>query len=168
MKNSAFAISASFTRPANTTAYAAGDLAANSATAGSVIPLTFPGVAARAGDAFSIDRVRIVKSGTTLTNASFRLHLFSASPTSSAGDNAAFNSSEALAVATVANYLGTVAVTVGKSGTAAAVGLGIPTTGDRIIDASTTTVYGLLEALAAYTPASEEVFTVTLEGLRAA
>jgi len=33
--------SASFTRPANTTAYADGDLVANSATAASVVPLTF-------------------------------------------------------------------------------------------------------------------------------
>ena len=167
MKNGGFAISDSFSRPANTTAYASGDLVTNDTTAGNVVPLEFPGVAARAGDAFSIDRVKIAKSGTTLTNASFRLHLFSASPTSSAGDNAAFNSSEVLAVSTVASYIGTFDVTIGKGGTAAAVGFGVPTTGDRIIESGTATVYGLIEARGAYTPASGETFTVTLQGLRA-
>jgi hypothetical protein len=34
----------SFTRPADATAYASGDIVANSVTAGSVVPLNFPNV----------------------------------------------------------------------------------------------------------------------------
>jgi hypothetical protein len=35
-------VSARFTRPSDTTAYASGDLVANSTTAGSVVPMSFP------------------------------------------------------------------------------------------------------------------------------
>ena len=48
---------ASFTRPANTTAYTSGYLIANSTTAGSVVPLSLP-VARKFGAAGKINRVR--------------------------------------------------------------------------------------------------------------
>src|SRR3569833_86506 len=84
-------ISASFTRPADTTAYASGDLVANSTTAGSVTPLTFT-----LGNTFPqgqlrLTRARIYKSGTTATNANFRLHLYEASPVPANGDNGAWS-----------------------------------------------------------------------------
>ena len=54
--------SASFTRPANTTAYSAGGLVANSVTAGSVVPMSFT-VQRAAGLTFNLQRARLQKTG---------------------------------------------------------------------------------------------------------
>jgi hypothetical protein len=139
-----------FTRPADTTAYASGDLVANSTTAGSVVPLAFT-ASQVANSSHQVRRVRIVKSGTSVTNASFRLHLYNASPTPANGDNGAWSTSQA------ANYLGAIDVTVDKAFTDGAAGQATTEINAR------GTVYGLLEARGAYTPASAETFTVRLE-----
>lgn len=169
-KNTAFAASASFTRPGDTNAYAEGDLVANSTTAGSVEPMEFPGLVGISGFPVAISRIRVSKSGNVLTNAQFRLHIFAAEPTASAGDNAAFNSSETYAVASVANLLTSIDITLDKAGTAAAIGVAIPTVSSLyvqpIVIPPAGSLFALLEARAAYTPANAEVFTVTLEGLR--
>lgn len=147
--------SASVTRPADTVAYASGDLLANSTTAGSVVPLSIP---AGRGNGLSvrIRRVRIAKTGTSITSASFRVHLFAASPTVANGDNGVFSTNNA------ATYLGSVDVTVGQAFTDGA--FGATTTEINFAPASNGhTVYGLIEVRAAYTPVSAEVFTVTLE-----
>jgi hypothetical protein len=138
--------SASFTRPADTTAYASGDLVANNVTAGSVVPMSLT-PPQRTGN---VKRVTIKKSGTSVTNASFRLHLYDSSPTPVNGDNGAWST-------TVAAYLGSVDVTVDKAFTDGAVGVG---TCD--FNLAGTSLFALLEARGAYTPASAEVFTVTL------
>jgi hypothetical protein len=151
--------SANFTRPADTTAYADGDAVANSTTAGSVVALTFsPYLANRTAMTGCVRRARIHKSGTTVTSASFRLHLFTASPGVANGDNGAFVPS------VMTGWLGSIAVTVDEAGTAGSIGVGVPVTGAEINFAiSGTSIYGLLEAKAAYTPGNAEVFTVTLE-----
>lgn len=166
--NSEVRITASFTRPADTTAYAAGDMVANSTTAGSVIPLTFANAVRTAGDCLRIERVRIEKSSTSLTNASFRLHLFEASPTPTVGDNGVFNNAGALASNNVLNHAGTFPVTMSWSGSDVAMGIGVPTTGAGATASPTsgTSLFGLLEVTAAYTPVSGEVFYVVLEGYR--
>ena len=71
-------LSASFTRPNDTTAYASGDLVANSTTAGSVVPLQIDlgNVAAVGHGITRITRARLTKSGTSPTNANFRIHLY--------------------------------------------------------------------------------------------
>jgi hypothetical protein len=145
--------SASFSRPADTTAYASGDLVANSTTAGSVVPLSLTPTTRGSGLSGQIRRVRIVKSTTGVTNAQFRLHLFNAAPTVSSGDNAA------IVIATgAANYLGQVDVTMNQSFTDG--GSGQATTEINVVNG---TLYALLEARAAYTPGNAETFTVTLE-----
>lgn len=166
--NSEVRIQASFTRPADTTAYAAGDLVANSTTAGSVVPLSFAGAVRTTGDCVRIERVRIEKSGTSLTNASFRLHLFEASPTPTVGDNGVYNNAGVLATNNILNHAGTFPVTMIWSGSDGAMGIGVPTTGNgaTIRPATGTTLFGLLEVTAAYTPASGEIFYVVLEGYR--
>ena len=166
--NSEVKLSASFTRPANTTAYVAGYLVANSTTAGSVTPLSFANAVRNAGDCVRIERVRINKNGTSLTNASFRLHLFEASPTVTVGDGAAFNASGVLATNNVLNYAGSFSSTLATSGSDGATGNAVPLVGSAITVSPTsgTTIYGLLEATAAYTPVSGEAFTVVLEGYR--
>ncbi|HSE58228.1 MAG TPA: hypothetical protein VLA99_05960 [Nitrospiraceae bacterium] len=149
--------SVSFTRPADTTAYASGDQVANSTTAGSVVPLNFPGCSNGVGRSLQIRRVRIGKSGTSVTNAAFRLHLFNVLPTVGAGDNAAISFTTGMA-----KYLGQVDVTVGQA-------FGDGAAGQATTDiscypvAGASNLYGLLEARGAYTPASAEVFTIALE-----
>jgi hypothetical protein len=68
--------SATFTRPADTNVYASGDLVANSTTAGSVAPMAFTIGRDALGKGGMVRRVRLRKSGTSITNASFRLHLY--------------------------------------------------------------------------------------------
>jgi len=155
-----FRVTNSFFRPNDTTAYSVGDLVANSTTAGSVTPLSF---SVGVGE-FFILRARLVREQTTATNASFRLHLYSSSPAVANGDNGAFSSTES-------GWLGSVPLTqdvavfspfnshcwgAAEVGTASypyrmAVALG-----------GGTTVYGLIEARAAYSPIFE-TFAVTLE-----
>jgi len=154
--------SASFTRPNDTTAYAVGDLIANSTTAGSVTPMSFANVARVTAGAASIIKARLSKTGTsTATAFAAKLHLFSASPTVTNGDNGAFLPNQA------ANYLGAFEFGLANAqvfSDGVAIN-GITQTGYPItVDlASGTTVYGLLEARGAYTPTAQEVFTVTLE-----
>lgn len=146
---------ANFTRPADTTAYASGDLVANSTTAGSVVPLAFNDCNRGQGIHARIRRVRVITSSTSTTNASFRVHVFYASPTVANGDNAAISFNQAL------KYIGQVDVTVGQAATDGAAG---SATCDMLFNTTSGTIlYGLLEARGAYTPTSAEVFTVKLE-----
>lgn len=152
---------ATFTRPADTTAYAVGDLVANSTTAGSVTPLQFT-VARSAAGSGMIRRARIRKTGTNVTNAIFRLHLYNVSPTASNGDNGAWLTNQA------AEYVGSFDLTLDKAFTDGAAGNGIPSVGFEVNFKlpSGTVLFGLLEARAVYTPASAEVFLVELEVLQ--
>jgi hypothetical protein len=146
----------SFTRPSDTTAYASGDLVANSTTAGSVVPLTLL-AASDVGGPRLLRRVRVRKSGTGVTNASFRLHLYSAVPVAANGDNSAWSTSA------VASYLGAMDVTVDRAFTDGAAGIAVPLHGSEIAVNAQVAVYALIEARAAYTPASGEIFTLQAE-----
>lgn len=152
----------SFTRPNDTTAYASGDLVANSTTAGSVTPLSFKIWNSGQGQTIVL-RTRIFKSGTTNTNANFRVHFYEASPALTNGDNGAWLSSKA------ANYLGNIDVASMFAFSDGCTGFGSAAAGAemRLKLSSGTTLYALLEARAAYTPAANEVFTVYLECLDA-
>lgn len=151
-------ISSNFTRPSDTTQYTAGDLVANSTTAASVTPLSWATTGSRP---FYIPRVRLQKSATSVTSASFRLHLFDSAPTvATTGDNGAIPTD----VTAVTKWLGSFSGTmVASFADGAAVDL-LPTpsflTRNYIGDPGT--LYGLLEATATYTPASAEVFTATV------
>lgn len=156
----------SITRPADTTAYAIGDLVANSTSAGSVAPFTLAAARIAAGS-FILRRIRLRKSTNTLTNASFRVHLFSTSPTVTAGDNAAFNSSGVLASNNNANYLGQTDITIDtgfSDGSSGFSGLSFPNIQVRL--ASGLNIFALLEARAAYTPGNAESITITVEVLQ--
>lgn len=145
----------SFTRPANTTAYASGSLVANSTTAASVTPLQWT-VSRATGKGGMVRRVRVRKTGTTITNASFRIHLYTASPAASNGDGGAWLTNQAI------NYVGSLDVTLDKAFTDGAAGNGTPSVGSEI-NFTSDTYYGLVEARAAYVPASAETFTIELE-----
>lgn len=150
-------VGSTVTRPADTTAYASGDLVANSTTAGSVTPISFANVSRGSAKPIQIRRVRLLTSSTSVTNASFRLHLYKGSGTivCANGDNAAWSTDSA------ASYLGFVDITVDKAFTDGAFGVSAAT---EINCAPTaTTLYGLLEARGAYTPTSAGTFIPSLE-----
>lgn len=151
------------TRPADTTAYASGDLVANSVTAGSVTPCSI--TAARVNDGTGmIRRVRLTTSSTSLTNASFRVHFYrSCTITNANGDNAAWSTDGAL------NYIGAVDITLDKAFTDGAKGIGSPNAGSEINFTPVTgakTLCALIEARGAYTPTSGETFTLAAELLQ--
>lgn len=148
-------VTASFTRPNDTTAYTAADLVANSTTAGSVVPMTFSFADWLQGG--MIRRARIIKSGTSTTNALFDLHLYRVSTMTFAnGDNGAWSTDKA------SDYTGRISVSVDKAFTDGAMGVGVPVSGTEI-NFGAAAYYGVLEARAAYTPSANEVFTVSLE-----
>jgi len=151
-------VRASFARLANTTQYAANDLVANHATAGSVIPLEFAPGARFPGGAGSVKAVSIDKSGTAIVDATFKIHLFHKPPTVGGGDNAAFAVTNGLAQ----GYLGAVEVIVGQ-----AIGDGAHGRASCDIlfdtDRPASKLYGLIEVTDTYTPVSGETFGVTLE-----
>jgi hypothetical protein len=152
-------ISASSTRPADTTTYAAGDLVANSTTAASVVPFSW---ITKGSQAFWVPGVKFFKTGTGLTGASFRLHLYSASPTvTTAGDNSAYASN----VAGNANWISNFDLTLVTAHNDGCAGLMVPTEGVIRLDfqSASATLYGLLEAVGAYAPTSGETFTLWLQ-----
>lgn len=151
----AWASSTSFTRPADTTAYASGDLVANNVTAGSVVPVSL--TLLRVTSTFGVIGAKIHKTGTSTTNASFRVHLYTTSPVPSNGDNGVWLTTK------FDTYVGSVDVTVDKVFADGATGIGTAT---EIVGKlpTGTILYALLEARGAYTPASAEVFTVEVFG----
>jgi hypothetical protein len=153
------------TRPANVTAYAANDAVSNSATAGSVTPIswTFSDVnnAPILLRSFSIDT-----TDTGVAGKSFRLWLYRSDPSASTGivggDNAAFSVKKAgfigRAVGTfIAFSDGCAAVLQPESYQDL---IALPTSGAK-------TVFGLLETLDAFTPsANSTTFIVSAYGFQ--
>jgi len=152
---------ASFTRPNDTTAYATGDLVANSVTAANVTPMSismgnkFPTGMTR------ITRARLSKSGTTAANANFRIHLYETSPTPANGDNGTWSTDQAV------HWLGNIDVGSMLAFSDGCTGTGSAAAGSELFVrlSSGSTIFALLEARTAYTPAASEVFTVILEDL---
>lgn len=153
-------VASAFARPADTTAYAVGDLVSNSTTAASCTYIAIPASRVAAGSGL-IRRVMIRSSSQTLTNASYRVHLYNAQPaTVAVGDNAAITLIDAN------KYLGSVDVTISQafgSGTTGSVGYGIPSQDIAFKLASGVNVYALLEARAARTPDASEQFVIGLD-----
>jgi hypothetical protein len=154
---------ATMARPADQTAYAAGDAVSNSATAASVTALSF---AVSDTDDFpvAIERMRILSTDAGLADVEFRAWLFNADPTQASGvgggDNAAFSQKMlgfigAMTGSFVAMSDGCVAVLT-------------PEKGNRIITtpvAGAKTVYALLETVDAFTPSDDSTtFAAALEG----
>ena len=135
-----------FTRPANTTAYAIGDVVNGAGT----VPIALS-VGGAGGE---ICQVRLEKSTETLTLATFRVHFFSASFTIAA-DNAIF----ATGHANRASYLGFVDLPIMvNDGTGS--NFAFTKDDDLRIPFGGETVYAVITALAAYVPASAEVFNL--------
>lgn len=163
---------ASFTRPANTTAYAAEDAVADSDSAPTY--LTFKSLGAVGEHPSGINRILRGKIMTDqATNVTpFRLHLFREPPTTIPLDNAAMTQP---LWAEREKYIGAVdfaAMNAEGTGATAAYAESISPPLDfvqqQITQASQggghadRNVYGLLEALIAFTPASGQLFHIEL------
>jgi hypothetical protein len=152
---------ANFTRPADTTAYASGDLVANSVSSGSAAPMELT-VARKNGGTGRIARLRLTKSSLSIANAAFRVHLFRSAPVIQAGsgDNLAMLSNNAL------GYLGGFDVTTDRGFSDGVKGFAGVISGPYLTfecASDSTKLYALIEARGAYAPASAETFTLALE-----
>lgn len=152
------ALSDTFTRPADTTAYAVDDVVSNSTTATTV--LTFAQAARKNGGTGYVTNARLVTNNPSTTNASFRLYLYNQTPTAPPGDNSPF----LLTWANRGIRLGVIdfVLSTGATGSDAA-----STTVTNInlrlnTQPSSRSVFGLLVARAAYVPTSGQQFFVEL------
>ncbi len=148
--------SANFTRPSNTTAYTSGDLVANNTSGGSVAAMQFT-VEVAQGRALKLVSVKLETDNTDAGDATFRLHLHASDPTATNGDNGVWLTTES-------TYIGSVDLDTCKafSDEIATVTPFDATQNIYWRLATGVTLYGLLEARAAYDPKSAEVYTVTL------
>lgn len=150
---------ASFLRPADVLAYAAGDLVANSTVAAQVVPLAIT-AAREFADSFFVIKARLRKSTANIANAAFLIHLYASAPLLVNGDNGAVLSDKS------ADYLGSIAINSMRAFSDGSWGVGVSTMDGPItveLADGVRTVYGLLEARDAYIPGSSETFEVTLE-----
>lgn len=158
----------SVTRPADTIAYAAGDLIANSTTAASVAAIALAAARINGGTGL-VRRIRLSTNRTGLAGTElFRVHLFRNDPALGSGiangDNGAFSVNGIAAI-----HLGHADVVLDRVFRDGAKGIATPAVGSDILfdaGAATTGIFALIEARGAYTPASGETFTVALEVLR--
>lgn len=148
-----------YTRPADTTAYAIGDLVSNNVTAGSVTVQSIAAGRIAAGQGL-LRRARLVTNHTTgLADILFKLRFWSAAPTYTNGDNGAY------AVATGgANFLGAMFATFEQFADAA-VAIGVPAVGSELAFAlaSGTAIFWDMEARTVFTPQSGKTFTLAGE-----
>ena len=161
------------TRPADITAYAANETVCASKSVVCVPGTIVVSSSSRIGHATAI-RMTLFKSGSSTTNASFTIWLFSAAPglaTPTQEDSTAYTGPRS---ADAPNYLGNATCTSGTatSDTSAGVwyecALSNPNgAGALIMQAlsGTVTINYLLSVTAAYTPVSGETFTPYLSGI---
>jgi hypothetical protein len=105
--------------------------------------------------------VRLSKSTTSTTNASFRVHFFKSSPTVANGDNGAFSANLIAAI-----HIGFVDVdmtSIGVVGSDGAKGEAAPARSVILFDCTAQALYALIEARGAYTPGNAETFTLAVE-----
>lgn len=144
---------ATITRPSDTNVYAATDLVANSTTAGSVTPLSFDFGSTQP---LWLRSIIIRKTKADVTNASFRVWLLSASPTVTNGDNGAIAGAWLSTVLCEPIVVDTSVILSGGG----AIGQSLFDPGLLRIPGGT--IYALVEANGAYTPASAEVLTIEI------
>lgn len=146
----------SFARPANTTAYAAGDGVTDSTSAPT--PLSYSGATSAFRPATKLISARLVKSGTSTTSATFRLWLYKGAVSNVPNDNAAFAPAEA----DQGDLIGSIAFGTAVAGSDCVTYIGTLSGDLRFNATSDNVIYGILEATGAYTPESAETFYTEL------
>lgn len=145
-----------FTRPSDTTAYAAQDVVSNSTSAPTL--LQFSGAARANGGSGIIISARHLKSSTVQAN--FRLHLYRSNNVSAVNDNAQFP----LLFANRTNRIGFIDFNHGTGGTgsdsshALATFVNLP----FVCDAATSSLFGMLVTPTGYPPISGEQHFIEL------
>ena len=149
---------ASFTRPADTTAYAAQDVVSNSTSAPTL--LTFSGAARANGGSGLILSARHMKNSTTTAGATYRLHLYKVSTITPINDNAQFT----LLYANRASRIGFIDFSHAAGGTGSDSTNALSTFVNLpfVCNAATSALFGILTVLGAYTPTSEEQHFIEL------
>lgn len=163
----AYRATVTITRPSNTTAYTAGDVigiadAGTPANAGSAIH-TLSSIGPSAGYVI-VQSVELFIGNTSVPSGmgAFRLHLYTASPTAVL-DNAAFD----LVSGEVAGYVGYVDLPTPQDfGSTLYSQADYPGRLIKLASASTT-LYGELQTIGGYTPASGTVYTLRVKTLEA-
>lgn len=153
-------VEGTYTRPADTNIYAAGDVIANSTSAATI--LTFSSaVRAETGTAI-IQAATLVDSVAAATKLDADLYLFDTTVVMEQ-DNAAWDPSDAemLTCLGVIEFRGANFKTCGGNGITHVQGIGLP-----IVSVGGSSIFGILVARNAYTPASAEVLTVRLHILQ--
>ena len=154
-----FASKAEFTRPNDVNQYGAGDIVSNSTAA--TTPLEFTNVARIVGGGVTIGAVKLCKNNTVVTNANYRLWLYSATPATPPVDNAVFaqlwaNRDLRVGWVDFSNpILGSDCVTY--QGVLSMLGP------DPIIPADKS-VFGLLQVTSAYIPTAQEIYSLYVRG----
>ena len=152
---STLASSATFSRPADTTAYLARDTISNSTSAPTI--LTFTNIARVSGGSGYLTKFRLMTNQSTNTSR-FRLHLFHTAPTA-INDNSPYT----LLFANAGNRIGQIdfpAMSTEGTGSTASASLNMI---DRLAFVLPgTSVFGILETLDAFTPASAQNFYLEL------
>lgn len=151
---------ATFARPADTNAYAALDAVANSTTASAVTILTFASMGARPGGSGFITKAKLQTDQSTCV-ARFRLHLFNSATPTIPADNAAFTHK----FADASLYLGCIDFDACRTEGAGSDGAYSLNTTIRLhftCGAALTSLFGLLETIDVFTPASGQNFRIAL------
>lgn len=156
------ASTASFTRPNDTNAYSIGDVVSDSTSSPTV--MTFSAVSQNPNTSVTIVGVslRIDVSSVPAGMGIFRLHLYNASPTA-INDNSAFD----LIAADRSKYLGFIDISTPED-----FGSTLWAEVDNInfyckLATGSTTLYGILETRAAFTPTAQAVKNITLKAIGA-
>lgn len=150
---------ASFTRPADTTAYALGDVVSNSTSATTL--MTFSGAGRSNANTGYITKARLLTSQATNT-ASFRLWLWNANNPTVAVDNAAYVFTYADDSKLVGYIDFPACSTSAGSGTGSFTQITDTQRLAYVCAAADTALYGFLETRTAFTPANAQTFQVTL------
>ena len=153
-----------FTRPADTTQYTAGDAVSDNATTPTAATFLLSGLSTQTGSGGIIRSVSLYKSDQDLTTASFQVNFFDTQPAAAGWED---NAPIAITDAEWQRSIGMVQLLTGTHGFTAVTGdiytrsgLDLPyqyVTGDSPI-------YVVLTAAAAYTPASGEAITLIVSG----
>jgi hypothetical protein len=170
--NGVKSLSVSFTRPADTNAYAQYDLVGPSTTAGAAV-VTLAGAVRAPGETFRVDKAALRCSDPLLKGKQIRVHVWRTAPALGVGDNGAFNAADGgtFAVADIAGHVGSFDITLDRAGTAGAKGSAGPLDGLPVYIepsvAGTVDAFLTFEVRTAggFTPVSGATFVTTLYGI---
>jgi hypothetical protein len=147
-------------RPADTVAYAVGDLVGGNVAAGAANLLTLTNVPRIPGGTGRIIRLRVATNQAAFAGT-LRVHLFKTAVAPGVGDKGAL----AGAVANYVNYYGSADVTLGQGiladGSKGFMAFSPPIGFD--VPAGVSDIYAVLETRTAFTPAASQRFSVTIE-----